>query len=255
MRANAMPCHAIIPCRYASTRLPGKPLADIGGRPLMWHVYEKVRQSSLFDSVHIATDDARIESVAKELNLSCILTGEHNSGTDRVNEVANILCLPSDCVVVNIQGDEPFITKSMLERLISPFSHANTEVATLGFILDPKNEKRILSPNQVKIVLSKDGYALYFSRLPIPFARDGAAKTPHIGHIGLYAFRRDILAHMALLPPSVLEETEKLEQLRLLENGIRICVSLVEEETLGVDTIEDLVDARLYFLQNERFIL
>lgn len=247
--------YAIIPARYASTRFPAKPLAEIGGKPLFWHVYTRAKKAELFDDVWLATDDERIEQKAEELGVPFVHTQkEHQSGTDRVREAANILDLDPKAVIANIQGDEPFITKTMLEKLLEPFNNSGCESATLGVILDEETQKdRILSPNQVKIALAQNGEALYFSRSPIPFARDGVRKAPYVGHVGVYAFRRVTLEKMAEFPPSPLEETEKLEQLRLLENGIRMQVRIIDKAPHGVDTPEDLEQARIYYENHAEF--
>ena len=244
--------YAIIPSRYASTRFPAKALAEIGGKPLFWHAYTRAYDSGLFDGVYLATDDARIEQKAQELNIPYIHTKpEHPSGTDRVREAAHTLNLPENAIIANVQGDEPFLTKNMFEALLKPFESPHCQCATLGIVLDEEKEAhRITSPNQVKIALAVNGEALYFSRSPIPFDRDNSRKAPYIGHIGIYAFRRNILDLMANLPPSPLEETEKLEQLRLLENGIRMHVCLIESAPHGVDTPEDLENAQKYYTQH-----
>ena len=250
---NTNKYYAIIPSRYASTRFPAKALAEIGGKPLFWHAYKRAYDCGLFHGVYLATDDERIEQKAKELNVPYIHTKkEHSTGTDRVREAANILDLPEDAIIANVQGDEPFLTKDMFAALLKPFENAACQCATLGIILDEeKDAERIISPNQVKIALASNGEALYFSRSPIPFDRDHNRKAPYIGHVGIYAFRRDILDMMAKLPPSPLEETEKLEQLRLLENGIRMHVYLINSPPYGVDTPEDLEKATEYYNSNE----
>lgn len=247
--------YAIIPARYASTRFPAKPLAEIGGKPLFWHVYMRAAQANVFENVWLATDDERIEEKAASLGVPFVHTKkEHQSGTDRVREAVNILNLSKDAVIANIQGDEPFIRREMLEKLLEPFQAADCESSTLGVALDEEKDKdRILSSNQVKIALAQNGEALYFSRSPIPFARDEVRKAPYIGHVGVYAFKRVILEKMAELPPSPLEQTEKLEQLRLLENGIRMQVRLISEAPHGVDTPEDLADAIRYYQEHAEF--
>lgn len=247
--------YAIIPARYASTRFPAKPLAEIGGKPLFLHVYMRACEANIFDNVWLATDDGRIEEKAEALGVPFVHTKkEHQSGTDRVREAVNILNLDSDAVIANIQGDEPFIRREMLEKLLEPFENTSCESATLGVVLDEEKDKeRISSPNQVKIALAQNGEALYFSRSPIPFARDGVRKAPYVGHVGVYAFKRVILEKMAEFPPSPLEETEKLEQLRLLENGIRMHVRLISEAPQGVDTPAELEHARQYYQEHPEF--
>lgn len=247
--------YAIIPARYASTRFPAKPLAEIGGKPLFWHVYMRAVQANVFENVWLATDDERIEEKAQSLGVPFVHTKkEHQSGTDRVREAVNILNLDANAVIANIQGDEPFIRKEMFEKLLEPFQTETCESSTLGVVLDEEKDKeRIFSPNQVKIALAQNGEALYFSRSPIPFARDTVRKAPYIGHVGVYAFKRAVLEKMAAFPPSPLEETEKLEQLRLLENGIRMHVRLIGEAPHGVDTPEDLKAALLYYQEHSEF--
>lgn len=247
--------YAIIPARYASTRFPAKALAEIGGKPLFWHVYMRAKQADVFDAVWLATDDERIEEKAQSLAVPFVHTKkEHQSGTDRVREAVNILNLPTDAIIANIQGDEPFIRKEMLEKLLEPFQNASCECSTLGVVLDEEKDKeRIVSPNQVKIALGQNGEALYFSRSPIPFARDAVRMAPFVGHVGVYAFKRVILEKMAEFPPSPLEQTEKLEQLRLLENGIRMQVRLISEAPHGVDTPEDLQTALQYYQEHPEF--
>lgn len=247
--------YAIIPARYASTRFPAKPLAEIGGKPLFWHVYMRAKMANIFENVWLATDDERIEEKAQSLGVPFVHTKkEHQSGTDRVREAVNILKLDADAVIANIQGDEPFIRREMFEKLLEPFQAETCESSTLGVVLDEEKDKeRIVSPNQVKIALAQNGEALYFSRSPIPFARDKVRKAPYIGHVGVYAFKRDILEKMAQLPQSPLEETEKLEQLRLLENGIRMQVRLISKAPQGVDTPEDLQEALQYYQEHPEF--
>jgi len=252
---NTNKFYAIIPSRYASTRFPAKALVDIGGKPLFWHAYKRAHDCGLFHDVYLATDDERIEKIAKELNVPYIHTKpEHPSGTDRVLEAAQILGLAKDAIIANVQGDEPFLTKDMFTALLKPFENPQCTCTTLGIILDKeKDAQRISSPNQVKIVLTSNGEALYFSRSPIPFDRDDSRNAPYIGHVGIYAFRHDILDLMANLPPSPLEKTEKLEQLRLLENGIRIQVCLIKNSPHGVDTPEDLEAAKKYYDEHPEF--
>ncbi len=248
---------AIIPSRYGSTRLPGKALADLGGRPLFWHVYMRAASCPSLDGVWVATDDGRIASRAAELGVPCVMTSpEHPSGTDRVMEAAAILSLPRDAVIANIQGDEPFITPGMVEALLGPFSDPSAEAATLGVLLDPEKDADLISsPSQVKIVCAANGDALYFSRSPIPFLREGGKAARVIGHVGMYAFRRDVLERMTSLPPGELEQCEKLEQLRMLENGISIRVVMTGERPHGIDTPEDLSAAREYLAAHPGFLM
>lgn len=239
------PCYGIIPARYASTRLPGKALADICGKPMIWHVATRAMRCAALRGVWIATDDERVQAAARALDLPCVMTAaDHPSGTDRVREAVNRLELPQDAVIVNIQGDEPLLEPAMLDELLAPFADGGVQCATLATPLDPAAEADLVaSPNQVKVVTNLAGDALYFSRAPVPYPRDGG--TPRcLGHVGIYAFRRRVLERMGDLPPSPLELTEKLEQLRLLENGIPMRVVTTSFRTCGVDTAEDLEAVR-----------
>ena len=231
-------CYGIIPARFGSTRFPGKPLADIAGKPMFFHVYQRAIKCSQLTKAVLATDDERIFSAAKALNVPVIMTRkDHPSGTDRVLEAAQLLNLPDDSIIVNIQGDEPLLAPAMLTGLVSPFISENIEVTTLARKI-AQNEARNI--NQVKVVFSKTGNALYFSRLPIPCYRDDQEEV-FFGHIGLYAFRMNALRKFVTLGPSRLEIAEKLEQLRLLENDIPIHVVLTEHKSIGVDKPEDVL--------------
>ena len=230
-------CYGIIPARYESTRFPGKPLADIAGKPIFFHVYERAIKCSQLTKVVLATDDERILSAAKALDVPVIMTRkDHPSGTDRVLEAAQLLNLPDDSIIVNIQGDEPLLEPAMLTELVGPFGSPDIEVTTLARKI-AQNEARNI--NQVKVVFSKTGNALYFSRLPIPCYRDGQEEV-FFGHIGLYAFRMNALRKFVTLGPSRLEIAEKLEQLRLLENDIPIHVVVTAHKSTGVDSPEDI---------------
>lgn len=238
------PCYGIIPARYASSRFPGKPLADILGRPMFWHVYQRAIQCPLFGKVTLATDDHRIYNAACKYNVPVLMTGtEHASGTDRVLEAAEQLSVPEDAVVVNIQGDEPLLDPAMLTALVEPFADPAIRVTTLAVRIGAEEAQ---SPDQVKVVWTKSGGALYFSRAPIPFDRDGEGE-PYWGHVGLYAFRMEALRRFTALGQSELERRERLEQLRLLENDIPIYVVPTTHRTRGVDRPEDIetVIARL----------
>lgn len=232
------PCYGIIPARWGSTRFPGKPLADIGGKPMFWHVFTRASQCESLKSVTIATDDPRIADAAEKYNVPVIMTGAaHESGTDRVKEAADSLEIPEDSVVVNIQGDEPLLDPLMLSQLLAPFSNPEIMVTTLSHkinALDADNADR------VKVVFAVDGRALYFSRAPVPYCRNGESRRHYYGHIGLYAFRKHALDRFVSLPPGRLEQLEKLEQLRLLENNIPIHVAITESGSISVDRPEDL---------------
>lgn len=230
-------CYGIIPARYASIRFPGKPLAEIGGRPMFWHVFDRARQCPELSQVVLATDDDRIFSSAQALGVPVVMTRpDHPSGTDRVLEAAERLEIPENAVVVNIQGDEPALEPAMLTELIRPFRTPEVLVTTLARKID---DGEAANPDRVKVVLANNGRALYFSRAVIPYPRDGQT-AQFYGHIGLYAFRMHILKKFVAWEPSRLEMTEKLEQLRLLENGIPMHVVITRHESIGVDRPEDI---------------
>jgi 3-deoxy-manno-octulosonate cytidylyltransferase (CMP-KDO synthetase) len=235
---NAIPkCYGIIPARYQSTRFPGKPLVDILGKPMIWHVYERARQCAELSAVVLATDDDRIRSSAEEWNIPVVMTRtDHLSGTDRVLEAAQKLNLPPDAVVVNIQGDEPVLEPAMLTELLRPFSVPVVQVTTLARKINPREAN---NPDQVKVVFTADGRALYFSRSPIPHHRE-ARTNYYYGHIGIYAFRMNALNKFVSLNQSRLEITERLEQLRLLENNIPIHIVVTDYQSISVDRPDDL---------------
>jgi 3-deoxy-manno-octulosonate cytidylyltransferase (CMP-KDO synthetase) len=235
-------CYAIIPARYESSRFPGKPLADILGRPMFVRVFERASRCPLFARVVLATDDARIMAAAKEWNVPALMTGrEHQSGTDRVLEAARLLGAEPDSVVVNVQGDEPALDPAMLDELLAPFAGPNGAEVQAATLASPLARDEALSPDRVKVVLDAEGRALYFSRAAIPFDRDGDGHgVEPLLHVGLYAFRMAALERFAGLPQGRLERTEKLEQLRLLENGIPIHVTLTRHAGVGVDRPEDI---------------
>jgi 3-deoxy-manno-octulosonate cytidylyltransferase (CMP-KDO synthetase) len=232
----------VIPARLGSTRLPRKVLREIAGRPLIVWVYEAARRSSLLRDVLVATDADEVADACRAHGIPAVLTSpDHPSGTDRVWEVAQGRAAD---VYVNVQGDEPLVTPRHIELLVQPFvTHPDTQVSTLK-IRATEAEKP--NPAVNKVVVDADHRALYFSKYPIPYDRDGIG-APVYKHIGLYAYRRAALEAFHRLPPSVLERAERLEQLRFLENGIDITVMETTEPTIGVDTEEDLraVEARL----------
>jgi len=245
---------AIIPARYASTRFPGKPLATIGGKPMLQHVYENVLHSDLFYNVIIATDDKKIYKAAEGWNAHAVMTSnKHQSGTDRCGEVAAAIGEKAIDIIVNVQGDEPFISAKPLQKLIGLFKNKEVEIATL--VQSFENESEIINPNNAKVVLGKDGRALYFSRAAIPYLREneGASLLPYyMKHIGIYAFRAHILKELVKLESSALEKAEKLEQLRWLENGYSIFAAETTYKTLSVDTPEDLKDAEIFYKKINR---
>lgn len=228
----------VIPARFNSSRFPGKPLVEIAGRPLIQWVYSRVSRTQLIDQVLVATDDERIASTVRGFGGEVRITDpDHASGTDRVAEVAKDL---SADVILNIQGDEPTISEKTIEGLCRPFSDPAVEVATARFEITGSPE--VENPNINKVVTRDDGRALYFSRSVIPFPRGRGGR--HYKHIGIYAYRRDFLLRLPELKPSMLEEAEALEQLRFLENGIEILVVDAVEDSLGVDTPEDVERVR-----------
>ena len=237
---------AIIPARFHSTRLPGKALASIAGRPMVWHVAARTRRARGLARVIVATDDARIADAVQATGADAVLTrADHPSGTDRLAEVVAGLDAP---IVVNVQGDLPLLDPAMVERLVERLgADPSLPMATLATALHDDAEWR--SPHVVKVVFGADGSALYFSRSPIPHDRDGSrAGAAPLGwrHIGMYAYRREVLLRLAALPPSPLEQRERLEQLRALENGIAIGVVewTAAEPVIEVDTQADLERAR-----------
>lgn len=239
---------ALIPARYASTRFPGKPLAILGGKSVIQRVYEQVSQ--VVDETYVATDDQRIFDAVEAFGGKVVMTrSDHKSGTDRIEEAAEKIGGDYD-VVVNVQGDEPFIQASQIETVCKCFDDPTTQIATLGKPFGNDMEA-IGNPNSPKIVVDKNGFALYFSRSIIPFVRGKETAAwpssyPFLKHLGLYAYRRDVLREVTQLPQGMLEKAESLEQLRWLENGYRIRVGLTDTETVGIDTPADLERAEKF---------
>lgn len=247
---------AVIPARYASTRLEGKTLVDIAGKPMVQHVYERAKKANLVQDVIVATDDKRIFDAVKCFDGKAVMTSpEHKTGTDRLAEAAKGI---DAALIVNVQGDEPLIKPEMIDKAIRPMldDHAIL-ISTLKTRIE--DEKEILDPNVVKVVTDKDGFALYFSRLPIPYVRKQGQGARGQGsgnscpfplapifykHIGLYVYRKDFLLKFAKMKPTPLEDAEKLEQLRALENGYKIKVVETRYNSIGVDTQEDLERVR-----------
>ena len=231
----------IIPARYASTRFPGKPLALLGGKPVIQHVYEKV--AAVLEAAYVATDDERIYDVVKSFSGQVVMTRtDHKSGTDRIEEAIEKIGGEWD-VVVNVQGDEPFVAKSQLDTICHCFDDPTTQIATLGKPFE--SMEAVQNPNSPKIVVDNMGFAMYFSRSVIPYVR-GKEKSswlthyPFLKHIGIYAYRKDVLRQITQLPQSSLEIAESLEQLRWLQNGFKIKVGTTDVETVGIDTPQDL---------------
>jgi 3-deoxy-manno-octulosonate cytidylyltransferase (CMP-KDO synthetase) len=230
----------VIPARYASTRLPAKPLIEINGKPIIQWVYEKASGSRLKDRIIIATDDERILKVALAFGAEAVMTSPAcKSGTDRVYEAMEG---QEGDIVINLQGDEPFIRADMVDTLFSAIERDNLNMATLCSPLKDDNE--LADPNTVKVVIDKDSFALYFSRSPIPFVR-GQRRAPLYKHIGIYGFERSFLEQFVFLEKSRLEDTESLEQLRVLENGYKIKVLTTQYNGFGIDTEADLERARI----------
>ena len=232
---------AIIPARFGSTRFPGKPLADLDGRPMIEHVYRRATACRAVSRVIVATDDLRVATTVAGFGGQVRLTrADHPTGTDRLAEVAATL----DCdLVVNVQGDEPLLDPRAILEVVAPFTDPSISMTTLYRRID--NPAEFANPNVVKVVLDRGGYALYFSRAPIPHARDPRGGWPPLyRHIGLYAYRRSALLVLASLEPTPLERAEALEQLRALEHGIRIKAVETAYDSISVDTVEELEQVR-----------
>ena len=238
---------AIIPARYASKRFPGKPLALLGGQPVIQHVYEQA--ISVLPEAYVATDDERIYQCVESFGGHAVMTrADHKSGTDRIQEAVEHIGTDAD-VIINIQGDEPFVQASQLKTLMQLFDDPSTQIGTLGKRFETMDA--VLNPNSPKIVCDQRGFALYFSRSVIPYIRgketaEWIDNYPYLKHLGLYAYRREVLREVTQLPQSPLEKAESLEQLRWLENGYRIRVGLTDVETVGIDTPEDLERAEAF---------
>ena len=226
----------VIPARFASTRLPGKPLKDIAGKPMVVRVYERASQAGLVDETLVATDDERIKEAVEAAGGRAMLTrADHATGTDRLAEVAE--AYPQVDLIVNVQGDEPLIEPGLIDQLAGLFAdEPDLQMATVKTEMKDEDEQR--NPNNVKVVCDKAGYALYFSRSLMPYPRKGGC--PVYKHIGIYAYRREFLLKYAKMEPTPLEKAESLEQLRALENGFRIKVVETKASFVGVDTPEDL---------------
>ena len=227
----------MIPARYGATRFPAKLMQDLCGKPVIVHTYQRVADTNLCDQVDVVTDDDRIEKAIQEVGGKVI-----RSGSDRLAEDSKDLEVD---IIVNVQGDEPFTDKENLQKVIDIFANdpqQNIAVASLMERITHPDD--IANPNNVKVVVNKFNEALYFSRSVIPFPRDTNTKVPYYKHIGIYAYRKDALQQFTQLPPSLLEETEKLEQLRYLENGFKIRLAVTDIPTIGIDTPEDLEKAR-----------
>jgi 3-deoxy-manno-octulosonate cytidylyltransferase (CMP-KDO synthetase) len=240
---------AVIPARYASTRFPGKPLAILGGKTVIQRVYEQAM--SVLPEVFVATDDERIFDAVASFGGKAVMTrADHKSGTDRIEEAVETIGTDAD-VIINIQGDEPFVQPSQIETLMHLFDAPETQIGTLGKPFDTM--EALMNPNSPKIVTDRRGFALYFSRSVIPYIRgveqgDWMRHYPFLKHLGVYAYRREVLAEVTRLPQGLLEKAESLEQLRWLENGYRIRVGLTDVETVGIDTPDDLLRAEQFLI-------
>jgi len=237
----------VIPARYASSRFPGKPLVDIAGKSMIQRVYEQAKKCKDLTEVIVATDDKRIFDHVVDFHGMVVMTSaDHQSGTDRCAEVA--LNHPEYDVVINIQGDEPYIEPEQISQLAACFKDPNTQIATL--VKKVQSEQELFNPNSPKVVVNKNSEAVYFSRSPLPYIRGQEEKNwlrqfTYFKHIGIYGYRADILQQITKLPVSALEKAESLEQLRWIENGYQIKVAETEFETFAVDTPEDLANLKM----------
>ncbi len=230
---------AVIPARYASTRLSGKPLQDLAGKPLIQRVYENTLSFGLFERVVVATDDQRVFAAVSSFGGDVVMTSAaHRSGSDRVWEV--VKDAPCD-VVCNIQGDEPFLPRKAVQSVLSLFTDSHVDVASAMYLF--QDRQALKDPNCVKVVCNRENFALYFSRSIIPYNRD-ESNVDYFGHVGLYAYTRRALGEFVQEEKSPLEIAENLEQLRFLQNGKKIKMALIENNILGIDTPEDLQKAR-----------
>lgn len=234
----------VIPARYASTRLPGKPLSMIAGKPMIQHVYERACQAQLPNEVVVATDNELVEKAVLDFGGKAVMTSpDHPSGTDRLAEVA--LMYPDVDVIVNVQGDEPMIPPEVIDRLAEAFNgDEDLNMATMKVVMDEEDYE---NPAAVKVVTDQQGYALYFSRSLMPYPRNKPEGFKVFKHVGIYAYRRNFLLKYAALAPTPLEKAESLEQLRALENGYKIKVLESDFQGIGVDTPEDLAAVNALF--------
>lgn len=238
---------ALIPARYEASRFPGKLLQDLGGKSVIVQTYEATVNTNLFDAVYVVTDSELIQKEIIKNNGKVILSKSiHETGSDRIAEAVSNLNIDID-IVVNVQGDEPFVNKKILKKLVDVFKEKDADkidVASLIFPLTDVDE--ITNPNNVKVVVDENNFALYFSRAPIPYPRD-TNKAFYYQHIGVYAFRKKALLKFTKLPMDRLEKAEKLENLRFLANGMKVKMVLTQEKSIGIDTPEDLEKARLKY--------
>lgn len=237
----------IIPARFASSRLPGKPLINIYGKPMVQRVFEQAKKSKLLSRVIVATDNLKIFNTVNKFGGEAVMTSrKHKSGTDRIGEILKLLNSElANCeIVVNIQGDEPFIDPINIDKAIEPLiSDKNINVSTLAIKIN--NKKDIKDPNIVKVIFDKSGDAIYFSRNPIPYNRDKIQNLNYYKHIGLYVYRRNFLEKLVKMKPAKLETAEKLEQLRIIENSEKIKVVITDIDSHSIDTKTDLIRLRI----------
>ncbi|HEX67779.1 MAG TPA: 3-deoxy-manno-octulosonate cytidylyltransferase [bacterium] len=243
-----MEVYCFIPARFRSTRLPGKPLIPVRGKPLIQWVYENALKISVFKEIWIATDDERIIKTVKKFGGKALITSpSHTSGTERIKEACGILGLKNEDIIVNLQGDEPVVDGESVKKLVKVFMEdPGLKMGTLAYPSSSQSE--FYDPNVVKVITDKNGFALYFSRSPIPYPREG--KIEFLKHLGVYIFRWELLKKWDLLKQSPWEEKEKLEQLRPLYNSIPIRVVIAFKDSIGVDTKEDLEKLEKYLNEN-----
>lgn len=240
------PCKIVgfIPARAESTRFPGKPLADIRGKPMIMRVVERALKSSILDTVYVATDSEAILKAVQDCDGVALLTSEeHQSGTDRIAQAARDVGLRAEDIVVNIQGDQPLFDPVMIEEVVQPLLADHT-IPMSTLIYEIVRDEEITHPNAVKTVVDREGFAIYFSRSTIPFFRDAKLRPIYFKHHGIYAYRNDFLQIFASLPQGFFERAEHLEQLRALEHGFRIKTVVTDKDSIEVDTPEDLERVR-----------
>ena len=232
---------AVIPARYNASRFPGKLMQMLGNKPIIRHVYVNAKKTGLFNDVFVVTDsDIIYQEITRNGGKAIMSKKEHESGSDRIAEAVSDI---NADVIVNVQGDEPFIKKEPLEKLVRLFDDANVQVASL---MRKISKEEAENPNHVKVVTDRSGYALYFSRSVVPFQRDPGSAIDYFLHIGVYAYKKDALMKFTQWPQSVLEKTEKLEQLRYLENGIKIKMAETDYKNIAIDTPDDLEKAKAF---------
>jgi 3-deoxy-manno-octulosonate cytidylyltransferase (CMP-KDO synthetase) len=240
---------AIIPSRYGSSRFPGKPLAVIAGKPMIQWVYENVSKASFLDAVYVATDDQRIFNCVEGFCGKALMTAStHTCGTDRLAECAEILKLADEDIVLNIQGDEPLINPQMVADLYSNFDDPEVYMGTLKKLIEDDDE--LNNPNVVKVINDVNDYAIYFSRYCLPYERDGK-KSVHFKHVGAYGYKTWFLKKYSKMEKTSLEISESLEQLRVIENGMKIKVKETDYQTIGVDTPEQLIEVERLIIHTE----